>query len=109
MLPLHATWDLESTGEAVHVTRHAITAVLEAWKMTADHRFQALLVYSELATNAVRHGSGQPISVHISLADEELTVEVNDAGRRVGNTAQMPWRPRAAVVRLLGPVCNLRP
>jgi anti-sigma regulatory factor (Ser/Thr protein kinase) len=43
-------------------------------------RHNALLVVSELVTNAYEHGSGK-IALKLRLVDDELQVEVTDEGR----------------------------
>jgi anti-sigma regulatory factor (Ser/Thr protein kinase) len=48
-----------------------------------SRRFEALLVTSELVTNALSHGSrpGDEISVDVSLEGERLLIGVRDAAR----------------------------
>lgn len=85
MTPLQARWDLAPTAEAVHDTRHIIAAVLDSWHVTEDLRHRALLVFAELASNALRHGDGKPITAQVTLGEEELTVDVTDGDYRVGH------------------------
>ena len=63
-------------SRARELTRKALTD----WAL-ADHTDLAELIVSELATNALRHGTG-PITVRLSYAsDRDLWLEVHDHGR----------------------------
>jgi anti-sigma regulatory factor (Ser/Thr protein kinase) len=81
---LHAGWHLSPTERSIHATRHAIARVLTSWHVKGDDLDSALLVYAELAANALRHGQGELIGVHIKLGDAELTVDVTDGDCRTG-------------------------
>jgi anti-sigma regulatory factor (Ser/Thr protein kinase) len=67
-----------AAGEA----RHHVAAVIEAWQVPVDADV-ALLLTSELVTNAIRHDpAGQdPPQLVVSWAGDELLVEVHDRSR----------------------------
>lgn len=66
--------------------RHVVTArrfaaaVLADWAVVGDDRALAVLIVSELATNAVLHGRSDMI-VNISLTGRILQIDVTDRGR----------------------------
>lgn len=65
-------------GELRTITRH----VLRAWKKQ-EIESSALLVVSELVTNAVQHGAGPEITVRVHCTITHLVVEVvNGVARR---------------------------
>ena len=49
-------------------------------KVAMEQRHDALLVVSELVTNAYEHGTGK-IELKLRIVDDELQVEVTDEGR----------------------------
>lgn len=83
MEPLHVRWRLDASKQAVHETRCALAAVLAAWRVNESARQDTLLVFAELATNALLHGK-EPFAAHVTLGDEELTVDVTDGDYRIG-------------------------
>ncbi|GAB2591286.1 ATP-binding protein [Streptomyces capparidis] len=74
--------DLPTTPPSVPAARTVVAGALDAWGLTGDHalRETALLVLSELTTNAVRHAAALSPRMHVSvaLADGALTVAVHD-------------------------------
>ncbi|PAZ12270.1 anti-sigma regulatory factor [Streptomyces sp. SA15] len=50
---------------------------LRLWNLV-DLRDDAMIVVSELVTNAIRHGKGRPIRLRVTRSDTELRVEVAD-------------------------------
>lgn len=68
--------------------RRITLAQLSVWGLTALCD-AAMLVVSELVTNAVRHGRGDSVGLRVKTADGELRIEVTD-----GNPA--PARLREA-------------
>lgn len=71
-----------------------------------DHAHLAQLIVSELATNALRHGSG-PIEVRLSYDSGDLCVEVHDDGqgrpvRRETTSEDESGRGLAVLDSLLG-------
>ena len=59
------------------------SALSEQAGIEENRRFEALLVTSELVTNAVTHGSrpGDKIGVDVSLEGQRLSIGVRDAAR----------------------------
>ncbi|MEU8995164.1 ATP-binding protein [Streptomyces caniferus] len=78
-------WPLSHIPEAVSVVRRRARTVLAAWNLAPDLTEDALLVISELITNAVVHAL-PPAVLRLSRAGAEgpgaLRVEVTDAGPR---------------------------
>ncbi|MFF1873537.1 ATP-binding protein [Kitasatospora herbaricolor] len=73
VLPHHPA----SAGDARRITR----AALDAWGVDEDTTDQALLVVSELVTNAVEHAC-PPIALHLDrpTPGDALHIEVDDGG-----------------------------
>lgn len=69
--------DLPATPEAAGRARELVRELLTAAGVTTILD-DALLVVSELATNAVRYGSS-PIALHLTLDDARLVIAVQDA------------------------------
>ncbi len=77
--------------EEVRRVRRAVDEALATWKVgrgTAD----ALLVVSELVTNAVRHAPDHEITITVAYGDGLLLIEVDD-----GSTAPPIPRHRAGI------------
>ena len=74
---------LPAEPAAVARARAFLARTLEEAGVEEDRRFEALLVTSELVTNAVCHGSrpGDQISVDVSLKGSRLRIGVRDAAR----------------------------
>jgi anti-sigma regulatory factor (Ser/Thr protein kinase) len=60
---------------AVRAARHALQAQLEGWECTGVSA--AVLVLSELATNAVQHAGGAT-RIHVVHGDQTVRLEVHD-------------------------------
>ncbi|MFF9819101.1 PAS domain S-box protein [Streptomyces sp. NPDC014006] len=71
-----ATTHLSATPESVPSGRGFLARALRAWGF-ADMADDALLLLSEILTNAVQHAHG-PLGVHVCRTDTGLTVEVSD-------------------------------
>ncbi|MEU9480572.1 PAS domain S-box protein [Streptomyces sp. NPDC048191] len=71
-----ATTDLPATPASVPAGRDFLAKALSTWNCggTPD---DALLLLSEILTNAVQHAQG-PIGVHVCRTDTDLTVEISD-------------------------------
>lgn len=83
----------ERTG--VRMARHAFADQLDAVGVPPEDRDDALLVLSELVSNAVRHAAPLPsgeILVRWQVADDILHVEITDGGAGT--------RPHASVAAL---------
>jgi anti-sigma regulatory factor (Ser/Thr protein kinase) len=81
--PVHqgerATLDVTRDPSAVPNTRHFAQAQLAAWEVDADVAETAVLLATELVTNAVRHGRGR-ICLRMRRACHAMYVEVDDDG-----------------------------
>lgn len=83
----------ERTG--VRIARHAFADQLEELGVPPEDRDDAMLVLSELVSNAVRHAAPLPsgeINVRWEVADEVLHIEITDGGAGT--------RPHASVAAL---------
>jgi anti-sigma regulatory factor (Ser/Thr protein kinase) len=69
---------LENSTSAVRQAREVTRTALGQWHCAADCIDDALLVVSEMVTNAVRHGQGR-IRLRLSWSRRYLRVEVRDA------------------------------
>jgi serine phosphatase RsbU (regulator of sigma subunit)/anti-sigma regulatory factor (Ser/Thr protein kinase) len=74
-----ATWRLPARGDAPARARAQVAALLMRWGTRDDTRDTALLLVSELVTNAVRFAEG-PITVRLIRAGHGLLCEVGDSG-----------------------------
>jgi serine phosphatase RsbU (regulator of sigma subunit)/anti-sigma regulatory factor (Ser/Thr protein kinase) len=74
-----ATWRLPARGDAPARARAQVAALLMRWGTRDDTRDNALLLVSELVTNAVRFAEG-PITVRLIRAGHGLLCEVGDSG-----------------------------
>jgi len=75
---------------AAQARRH-VGAVIEAWQVPVDPDV-AVLLTSELVTNAIQHdpGSREPIQLVIAWATNELRVEVHDRSRSAPVPVEAP-------------------
>ena len=69
---------MEDDIGAVGVVRHRAADVLAGWGVGPDVREEALLLLSELTTNALLHGR-PPVEVRLSRDRRHLTLEVHDS------------------------------
>jgi serine/threonine-protein kinase RsbW len=79
----------------VRQARHAFAAEMEAAGLPDQARDDAMLVLSELVSNAVRHAAPLPsggITVHWSVRSDVVHLDVTDGGART--------RPQAGVAAL---------
>ena len=70
-------------GTGVRLARHALADQLEAAGVLAEDREDAMLVLSELVSNAVKHAAPLPsgeIRVRWEVTDEVLHIEITDGG-----------------------------
>lgn len=75
-------WRLSRHSRSVGRARRRFRAQAERWGLAEETLETAVLLLSELVTNAVRHSHvrGRHIEVRCALATESLRVEVSDAG-----------------------------
>ncbi|MFG2957429.1 SpoIIE family protein phosphatase [Streptomyces sp. NPDC048291] len=74
-----ATWRLPARDDTAARARALASPLLRRWHLGEQARDGALLVVSELVTNAVRFGTG-PVTVRLVRAGNRLTCEVGDTG-----------------------------
>ncbi|MEU1198650.1 SpoIIE family protein phosphatase [Streptomyces sp. NPDC005813] len=74
-----ATWQLPAGDDTAARARTLALSPLRRWRVSDHAQDSALLVISELVTNAVLFGSG-PVSVRLVKAGRRLTCEVGDSG-----------------------------
>ncbi|WP_051787008.1 MULTISPECIES: ATP-binding protein [Streptomyces] len=76
-----AVWELDHRPESVGAARRITGAVLVGWGMAEDAIDQALLIVSELITNAVEHAV-PPIALRLDrpTPDSSVRIEVDDGG-----------------------------
>jgi anti-sigma regulatory factor (Ser/Thr protein kinase) len=67
--------DAASPGRA----REFVTAVLDRHGVTPQVRDDAVLLVSEVVTNAIRH-AGSDATIAVDVSDEQLRIGVTDAG-----------------------------
>lgn len=74
--------DLPTHRASVKIARDVVREQLCAWRQAGDLCTDAVLLVSELATNAVLHGRGGRMLCGVELlADTQLRVEVHDENR----------------------------
>jgi anti-sigma regulatory factor (Ser/Thr protein kinase) len=90
MLTMHEELDLTlpPRPESVAEARHASARLLNGFSDRS--RSEAMLIVSELVTNALRHGPEQPVSLRLRRDDDAVQGEVEDEG-----TAVIRERPEA--------------
>ncbi|MFF3164461.1 ATP-binding SpoIIE family protein phosphatase [Streptomyces sp. NPDC003273] len=74
-----ATWRLPARDDAPARARAHVSALLRRWRTRDDTRDNALLLVSELVTNAVRFATG-PVTVRLIRSGNGLLCEVGDTG-----------------------------
>ncbi|WP_055529059.1 ATP-binding protein [Streptomyces graminilatus] len=79
---------LPATPASVGAARRKVRELLEGWGVGSDASDNALLVTSELVTNALTHADGERIVCRLRLAAGRLHLEVEDENRGGGLPAQ---------------------
>ncbi|ROP43925.1 histidine kinase-like protein [Pseudokineococcus lusitanus] len=74
---VHLIAELEADPAEVPRARRLLGERLVAWRVDEDSADTVLLLFSELVTNAVRHGE-PPVQVHAGVDDGVFRVEVDD-------------------------------
>lgn len=69
---------LPSGPEGASFARRATARAAELWRLDREMTETALLLVSELATNAIRHGT-PPVRLSLRLDADRLRVEVTDS------------------------------
>lgn len=70
---------LPTRNTAAHTARQFASHLLQCWRVAEEARDDAVLVVSELATNAVEHGH-RNMTIHLALASDTLHISVVDHG-----------------------------
>lgn len=91
-LPGSAGFDLPALPAAVGVARRVVRDLLTAWGVPDSVRDDAVLVTSELVTNALVHAAGERIACRLHGTADRVRIEVEDqeggpalpVARRVG-------------------------
>ncbi|WP_433466814.1 ATP-binding protein [Spirillospora sp. CA-128828] len=84
--------------EVVQQGRLIVESQALQWGLAEETVENAVLVASELLTNAVRATRGRPVSLRMALSEAGLRVEVWDSS---------PVRPKASIPDLSMPECPL--
>ncbi len=79
--PLRESWTVWRVPEAARHARRFSRRVLRSWDVTDEGMDAALLVVSELVTNALIHTDG-PVRLDLTLVDHRLRIAVADASPR---------------------------
>ncbi|MFH8658502.1 ATP-binding SpoIIE family protein phosphatase [Streptomyces afghaniensis] len=74
-----ATWRLPARYDAPARARAQVSALLRQWRTRDDTRDSAVLLVSELVTNAVRFATG-PLTIRLIRTGHGLVCEVGDSG-----------------------------
>ncbi|MET7534242.1 ATP-binding protein [Streptomyces goshikiensis] len=82
-------WGLPHRPESAGTARRITQAVFDAWDTDSDAADQALLVVSELVTNAIEHAL-PPVVLRLEQRTDTLHVEVDDGGPAPAHRA---WSP----------------
>ena len=79
-----------ATGPAAAAeARRRVRAAIRSWPVPVEEDV-ALLLTSELVTNAVRHEAGQAVMLVISCSNGRLRVDVHDTSRSLPAVADVP-------------------
>ncbi|MFE5032537.1 SpoIIE family protein phosphatase [Streptomyces sp. NPDC056683] len=79
--PLRESWTVWRVPEAARHARRFSRRTLRSWGVTDEAMDAALLVVSELVTNALIHTDG-PVRLDLTLVDHRLRIAVADASPR---------------------------
>ncbi|MGQ4419019.1 ATP-binding protein, partial [Streptomyces sp. SAS_269] len=79
--PLRESWTVWRVPEAVRHARRFTRRTLRTWGVSPDLLDAALLVVSELVTNALVH-TGGPVRLDLSLLNHRLRLAVADTSPR---------------------------
>ncbi|GAB3597486.1 hypothetical protein GCM10027446_25660 [Angustibacter peucedani] len=97
MTPVELVETVRSEPREVSRVRHALADALTAWGVPDDDTDVAVLLTSEIVTNAIRHGH-PPVLVHAELHGLGLRVAVDDGGHdgaeQVEPVADVHWDDR---------------
>jgi len=80
---------LTAAPAAAPEARSQVRAAIRAWDIPVDPG-AAVLLTSELVTNAIRHEAGQAVTLAITCSHDQLRVEVHDTSRSWPVLAETP-------------------
>ncbi|MEU2422188.1 ATP-binding protein [Streptomyces sp. NPDC007851] len=89
---LSRVFDLAPTPRAVGNARRSVGELLGSWGVCDEARDNAVLVTSELVTNAIVHSAGRRIVCRVQATDDRVRIEVED--QNGGFTLPAPRRAR---------------
>lgn len=75
----HAVLTLPAQDASVRSARRFTAALLARWRLPDDEQDTAVLIVSELATNAAQHGHSD-MTLHLTLGPDALHIAVADHG-----------------------------
>jgi anti-sigma regulatory factor (Ser/Thr protein kinase) len=101
---MNADMALDDRASAVRQARTVTASVLARWHCTQDCVDDAVLIVSEMVTNAVRHGGGR-VRLRLRRGAHVLRLEVRDGTRRLPRL--LPAAPDAECGRGLRIVTEL--
>jgi anti-sigma regulatory factor (Ser/Thr protein kinase) len=81
----------------LRLTRRFVESVLDGLPVTDEQMDAAVLVTSELASNAMCHAGDDDVLVRLSRQDDDLRIEVHDHGGTIGTADGPPWSGLAIV------------
>ncbi|MFP1628826.1 ATP-binding protein [Streptomyces sp. 5K101] len=76
----HCGFEVPARVESVSRARRLVSERLALWGIDGDTRDTALLIVSELVTNAVVHSGGHLVSCQLHYVERRLRVTVQDQG-----------------------------
>jgi anti-sigma regulatory factor (Ser/Thr protein kinase) len=108
--PLHSTWCIASTPQAVSRLRAVIRDAIQDWDLPLDddQLHTLLLLSTELTTNALRYGDQESITVEISVESSLASIRVSDGdAQAAGSVVASSASPEAETGRGLALVTFL--
>ncbi|MFJ9864133.1 ATP-binding protein [Streptomyces sp. NPDC101165] len=88
-----AAFELPARPAAVGTARRVLRDLLAAWGVAEPVRDDAVLVASELVTNALVHAAGERIVCRVRAAADRVRLEVEDQNRGPARPAQRQSGP----------------
>ena len=75
------TFDLPATAASVGAARAGVRELLMAWRVADEVCDNAVIVTSELVTNALTHAAGDRVVCRVRLLADRVRIEVEDEAR----------------------------
>ncbi|MDX3434328.1 ATP-binding protein [Streptomyces sp. ME01-18a] len=86
------TWAFPRRAQFIPDTRHRVEALLQTWECATETVDAAMLIVTELVTNAVQHTDASEIICTVGLRSDVVTVSVTDTGDVI-HSAPVPAQP----------------